>query len=100
MQNVLGDFLINLLSAMTALGGVFFAGRQIWLQHFASAGSAECGVSLQYMMKILPLNEVMRKILEGSTECTQRGWEFFHLNMAEWALAWFTLFLFLIIISQ
>ena len=84
--------LINFLSLIASSLGGFFAGRQIWLQYFPTGDSSECGVSLEYMMQVLPLNEVAQKIFSGSAECSQRGFEFLWLNMAEWALAWFVLF--------
>lgn len=90
-------FIINVLCGIISIAGIFFAGRQVWLQHFPSADNSECGVSLQYMMQVLPMNEVIQKIFSGSAECTQRGWEFLNLNMAEWALIWFVIFFLLTI---
>ena len=87
--------IINTFCTLISILGIFLAGRQVWLQKFPSADSNECGVSLQYMMQVLPMNEVLQKIFTGSAECTQRGWEFLHLNMAEWALIWFVGFLIL-----
>jgi disulfide bond formation protein DsbB len=87
--------LINGLCALTSLLGVLLAGRQVWLQHFPSADASECGVSLQYMIQALPMNQVVQKIFTGSAECTKRGWEFLQLNMAEWALICFVGFLIL-----
>lgn len=84
---------VNVLCMLTSVLGIVLAGRQVWLQTFPSADNSECGVSIQYMMQVLPLNEVMQKVFAGSAECTQRGWEFLHLNMAEWALIWFIGFL-------
>lgn len=86
--------LINFLSLIACGLGGFFAGRQLWLQYFPTGDSSECGVSLQYMMQALPLSEVAQKIFSGSAECSQRGFEFLWLNMAEWALVWFVLFFF------
>jgi disulfide bond formation protein DsbB len=86
---------INLLLTLIALLGIFLSGRQIWLQHFPSGNNGDCGVSLQYMLKVLPVNEVIQKTFSGSAECTQRGFEFLTLNMAEWAFVWFILFLLL-----
>lgn len=83
---------INFFSMMISLCGMSLAARQIWLQHFATAGSSECGVSLQYMLQVLPLSQTFQKVFEGSAECTQQGWEFLSLNMAEWALTWFIIF--------
>ena len=86
-------FFINFLCALTSLSGFFLAGRQIWLQHYPTANSNECGVSLQYMMQVLPFNEMLQKVFTGSAECTERGWEFLYLSMAEWSLVWFAFFL-------
>lgn len=86
---------INLLCGITSVLGLFFAGRQIWLQNYPPLNAGECGVSLQYLYKALPFNQLVQKIFEGSAECTERGWEFLHLNMAEWAFTWFVLFILL-----
>ncbi len=85
--------LINLFLLASSLIGALLAGRQIWLQHFPPLDNTECGVSLQYMMQVLPMNEVAKKILAGSAECTQNGWTFLWFNMAEWSLLWFLIFL-------
>jgi len=90
--------LLNTLSLLTATLGMLLAGRQIWLQHYPTH-SNECGASLEYMLGALPFNQVVQKVLVGSAECTQRGWEFFSLSMAEWSLLWFVLFLMLSVYS-
>jgi len=87
-----GRLIIDSLLALSSILGIFLAGRQIWLQHVPSPNN-ECGVSLQYMAQVLPFNELIKKIFEGSAECSKQGWVFMHLNMAEWALVWFVLFL-------
>lgn len=81
--------LINLLALIFATVGLLLAGRQVWLQQFHSADGTECGVSLEYMLQVFPLHEVMQKVFAGSAECTQRGWEWMSLNMAEWAMVCF-----------
>lgn len=94
-----GRIFVNMLAAVTAILGILLAGRQIWLQHTMPANSNECVVSLQYMLEAFPLSQVIQKVLlEGSAECTKRGWEFLHLNMAEWSLVWFAV-LFLMIVT-
>lgn len=88
-----GRIIVNTCITFFSLVGIALAGRQIWLQHYPTANNNECGVSLQYMLEVLPLNQAVQKIFAGSAECTQRGWELLHFNMAEWALIWFLLFL-------
>jgi len=90
--------LLNTLGAMTAILGLIFSGRQIWIQHFPIANSGDCSVSFGYLIETFPMNEVLERILlEGGTECAKRGFEFLHFNMAEWAFIWFFLFLIFII---
>ena len=86
---------VDVLCVIVSIAGIVFAGRQIYLQKFPSPDGGECGVSIQYMMQVLPITEVLQKIFAGSAECTQRGWEFLYLTMAEWTLLWFIAFLIL-----
>lgn len=86
---------VNMLLTVTSFLGLLLAGRQIKLQHAPEMNTADCGVSLQYMIEVLPWQEVLQKIFSGSAECTQRGFEWLSLNMAEWALIGFTIFLML-----
>jgi disulfide bond formation protein DsbB len=79
----------QLLILASAAAGMVLAGRQVWLQLFHAGEEGECGVSLQYMLDVLPLNEVMAKVFAGSAECAKRGFSFLWLNMAEWSLLLF-----------
>lgn len=80
---------LSLFTTLFALLGGGFALRQTWIQVFPSADLTECGVSVQYMLQVLPWHEVAKKILSGSAECSQRTWEFLSLSMAEWSLLCF-----------
>lgn len=75
--------------------GTFLAGRQVWLQHLPLNPNADCGVSLQFLLKVLPFDQALSRILQGSAECAQKGWEFLHLSLAEWSLGCFILLLLL-----
>lgn len=76
---------LPIASFITADLGMVVAGRQVYLQFFQHGSQESCGVSLEYMLQVLPLNEAFQKIFAGSAECTQRGFEFLYLNMAEWS---------------
>lgn len=85
--------IINLLSILFAGSGLFLAARQIWIQSNPNLVSGDCGVSLNYMLSALPITDVAKRVFSGSTECSQRGWEFLYLNIPEWSLVFFGLFL-------
>src|SRR5688572_19973880 len=58
----IGEISINILALLTAFLGVVLSGRQVWLQHLPLSDHTECGVSLRYMLEVLPLNEVLQKV--------------------------------------
>lgn len=90
-----GRLVVNSLCVFFSGFGIVLAGRQIWLQNFPSTVGNECGVSLEYMIGVLPINEILQKIFHGTVECSQRTWEFLYLDMAEWSVIWFSFFLLL-----
>ena len=71
---------------LVALAGILVAARQIWIIAQPPGSVAECGASLDYMMDVLPLHEVLGKVLSGSGECAKVDWTFLGLNMPTWVL--------------
>jgi disulfide bond formation protein DsbB len=69
--------------------GAALALRQLWLQSLPKDQVPVCGMSLGYMLDTLPLTETLRKVLEGSGECAEKGWVFLHLSIAGWTLVFF-----------
>jgi disulfide bond formation protein DsbB len=83
---------INVATILISFTGMLLAGRQIWIQYFPSADTSSCGVSINYMLSVLPWQDVASRIFSGSTECSQRGWELLGLNIPEWSILFFALF--------
>ena len=76
----------GVLVDLAALAGILVASRHIWIIAQPPGTVAECGASLDYMMDVLPLQEVLGKILHGSGECAKIDWHFLGLNMPTWVL--------------
>ncbi len=74
------------LVALTALAGIAVAVRHIWIIAQPPGAVAECGASLDYMMDVLPLHEVLAQVLSGSGECAKVSWRFLGLSMPAWVL--------------
>jgi disulfide bond formation protein DsbB len=91
--------LLASIGLLTSIGGALFAGRQVWFQMFPPANVGDCGASLEYIFKFLPLKDALIQIWHGGMECSQTGLEFFHLSLAAWSLVGF-IFLLLLIILQ
>jgi disulfide bond formation protein DsbB len=69
-----------------AVAGIFVAARHVWIIAQPAGTVAECGASLDYMMDVLPLHEVLGKVLSGSGECAKVTWRFLGLSMPAWVL--------------
>jgi disulfide bond formation protein DsbB len=74
------------LIGLIALAGVAVAARHMWILAQPPGAVAECGASLDYMMDVLPLHEVLGKVLAGSGECAKVTWEFLGISMPAWVL--------------
>ena len=88
----LGSVIVGSMGFLISIAGLLLSGRQAWLQHNASGLTSNCDVSFQYMVQVMPLSEVLKKIFLGGTECSQINWEFLHLSLAEWSFIWFLIF--------
>ena len=77
------------LTLIIAGAGAGFAARQIWLQALPKDQVPACGMGLSYMMDTLPFTDVVRKVLEGSGECAEKGWVFLGLSIAGWTFVFF-----------
>ena len=78
--------LYGVLVGLFALAGIGVAARHVWILSQPPGSVAECGASLDYMMDVLPLHEVLGKVLSGSGECAKVTWEFLGISMPAWVL--------------
>jgi disulfide bond formation protein DsbB len=76
--------LIVLATAIAA--GV--SGRHVYVQSQPPGTFESCGSSLEWMMEINPLFEVIRKVLSAPGECANIDWTFLGLSMPAWVLIW------------
>jgi disulfide bond formation protein DsbB len=76
--------LLGLASLLT----VGIAARHLYVQHLPPGVVPSCGAPLDYMMKIMPITQVIAKVLNGSGECAVVNWQFLGLAMPAWVLIW------------
>lgn len=74
------------LIVLSALAGIAIATRHLYILSVPAGTVAECGASLDYMMDVLPLHEVLAKVLGGSGECAKVTWRFLGFSMPFWVL--------------
>ena len=74
------------LLALSALATIAVAARQLYIQSLPPGSVPACGASLDFMLKIFSLSEVLVKVLTGSGECARVTWRFLGLAMPGWVL--------------
>lgn len=79
---------------LLSLAGLYFSSRQIWLQSITSVDTQEvCGVSFDYLFKILPWHDFMHLVLNGNHDCAQHVFSILGLDLAVWSWMSFLFFL-------
>jgi protein dithiol:quinone oxidoreductase len=74
------------LLALAALATIGVAIRQLYIQSLPEGSVPACGASLDFMLKVFSLSEVLVKVLTGSGECAKVTWTFLGLAMPGWVL--------------
>lgn len=76
----------TVLATLSALSGVFVAGRHVWLQNLPEDQVPACGPGYDYIMDAFPVFDGIKMILSGSGECADISWQFLGLSMPAWTL--------------
>jgi disulfide bond formation protein DsbB len=74
------------LLAVAAFATAGVAVRHLYIQSLPPGTIAACGASLDFMLKVFPLTDVLVKVLTGSGECAKIEWRFLGLAMPGWVL--------------
>ncbi|MEZ5488500.1 MAG: disulfide bond formation protein B [Steroidobacteraceae bacterium] len=74
------------LISIVALFPAYVAGRHVYIQSLPEGAVPSCGATLDYMLEVFPLFEVIRKVLTGGGECTKIDWSLLGLSMPAWVL--------------
>ncbi len=74
------------LIGAAALGTIGVALRHLYIQSLPPDSVPACGASLDFMLKVFSLSEVLVKVLTGSGECAKITWRFLGLAMPAWVL--------------
>jgi len=74
------------LQLVALLATIGVAVRHLWIQHLPEGAVPACGASLNYLLQVFPLTDVIRKVLTGSGECAKVTWRFLGLSMPAWVL--------------
>lgn len=84
--DALGARVYAALIGLVALAGIGVASRHVYIQSLPAGQVPECGATLDFMLEVFPLAEVVRKVLTASGECGVVDWRFLGLSIPAWTL--------------
>lgn len=84
-----GRWIYAVLATLAASSGIGIAWRHVWLQGLPPDQVPACGPSLDYMLDIQPLQEVITTVLKGDGDCAAVAAQFMGLSIPAWTLGSF-----------
>lgn len=84
-----GRWVYALLADLCATAGAFIAGRHVWLQSLPEDQVPACGPTLDYLMDMLPVMEVIEMVLRGDGNCAKIDAAWLGLSLPAWTLVAF-----------
>jgi disulfide bond formation protein DsbB len=81
-----GARIYGVLLLLVALAGMGVSARHLYIQSLPPGTVPSCGATLDFMLDMFPVYEVVRKVLTGSGECGVVDWRFLGLSMPAWVL--------------
>jgi disulfide bond formation protein DsbB len=82
----LGARVYGAFIGLAALAGAGVAARHIYIQHLPADQVPACGAPLEQLLQVLPMRQVIERVLRGDGECAKVDWTFVGLSMPEWVL--------------
>lgn len=77
------------LSILSALIGSGISIRHLYLQSLPEDEIPACGPSLDYLVEVFPLSEVIQMVLIGDGNCAEVVWSFLGISIPGWLLVAF-----------
>jgi protein dithiol:quinone oxidoreductase len=74
------------LAGVAAAGGAGIAGRHVWLQNLPEDQVPACGPTLDWLIDVMPLQEVIATVLRGDGNCAIIDAAWLGLSLPTWTL--------------
>lgn len=79
----------SILQIIIGSAGVFFAGRQLWLQSLPADQTPACLPGLDVLINYFPWQDILHALFWGSGDCAEVSWQWLGLTMPAWAAFYF-----------
>lgn len=79
----------SILQITIGCAGVFFAGRQLWLQSLPADQTPSCLPGLDILINYFPWQDILHALFWGSGDCAEISWSWLGLSMPAWSALYF-----------
>lgn len=81
-----GRWVYAVLADLGAIAGAIIAGRHVWLQGLPADQVPACGPTLDYLLGMLPVMEVVQMVLKGDGNCAKIDAQWLGLSLPLWTM--------------
>jgi len=81
-----GQWVYAGLAGVAAMVGAGIAARHVWLQSLPPDQVPACGPTLDYLLEMLPLQEVVMTVLKGEGSCAKIDAQWLGISLPGWTL--------------
>jgi protein dithiol:quinone oxidoreductase len=78
-----------MMQLLVALGGIYFACRQLWLQSLPADQLPACLPGLDVLLRYFPWRDVLHALIWGAADCGEITWQWLGISMPGWSGLYF-----------
>ena len=82
---------VVLFQIFFAFSGLYFAGRQVWLQLMPLESPSSCMPGFDVLMRYFPWKDILHALFWGAGDCGEVKWQWLGLSMPAWSALYFLL---------
>lgn len=86
--------IVLFFQAFFSMAGVYFSGRQLWLQSLSVDEVPACSPGLDLMLEYFPWHQILKVMFMGGGDCAENDWFWLGVPMPGWSLLYFLVLLF------
>ena len=84
-----GQRVYSSLSIIMVGMGIYFSGKQLWLQSLPESQVPSCGIPVDHLFDNFSITEVITMLLHGDGNCAEVQWQLMGLSMPGWVMVGF-----------
>ncbi len=84
-----GQKIYAALSIIMVIFGIYFSGKQLWLQSLPESQVPSCGMPVEYLFDNFSIIKAITMLLDGDGNCAEVKWQLMGLSMPGWVMVSF-----------